>query len=187
MKAWKVLGLMLCLLMVGVLFAACGGKNLPAVPEIPKVEKPEFPTVMLKHSVLRTWKEGNDPNGLGAEILLKENLEELKPETLVAFLQGRGRKNDRSPVVIRVFTSQQAWQEEKDEAWGEAYDAGYICYYKRVKDGGHFLRWMQKAGPYANMKGQMIDFNKPPEPETPGEAEPKAEEPKEPELPPTLE
>ena len=186
MKVRKGLGPILCLLIAAVLLTACGGKKLSAVPDVPKVEKPEFPTVMLKHSVLRVWQEGNDPNGLGAEILLKENLEELKPETLIAFLQGRGRKNDRNPVVVRVFTSEQAWQEEKDEAWGEAYNAGYLCYYKRVKDGVHILRWMQKEGPYAHLYNKTVDFNKAPEPEVPGE-EPKVEEPKEPETPPVLE
>jgi TolB-like protein len=123
--------------------------------------KIELHKITLKHKVLRFWKEGNDPNGLGAEIILKENLEETKPETIIAFLQGRGRKNKRSPVVIRVFTSEQAWQEEKDEAWGDAFDAGYLAYYKRVKNGDHFLRWMQKTGPYAYLQGKLIDFTKP--------------------------
>ena len=186
MKLWKVSCIIVCLVMVAGLYAACGGGNLPTGADLLKLEMPEYPTIMLKHKVLRVWKESNDPNGMGAEILLKENLEETKPETIIAFLQGRGRKNNRNPVVVRVFTSEQAWQEEKDEAWGEAYDTGYLAYYKRVKDGDHFIRWMQKSGPYAPLHGKMVDFNKAPEPEVPGE-EPKVEMPKEPELPAVLE
>ncbi len=68
MKLWKVSCIIVCLVMVAGLYAACGGGNLPTGADLLKLEMPEYPTIMLKHKVLRVWKESNDPNGMGAEI-----------------------------------------------------------------------------------------------------------------------
>ena len=110
-----------------------------------------------KFTYLRKWKPNNAPAGLGADILLQQ---ELSEEHIVAFIKRLSGSHD--PVLIRIFTSETAYRDE--DAKTPEFKSDYILFY--VKNGtgrGAYrgfneIRWMQEVGKFSGRFGTKTAF-----------------------------
>lgn len=113
------------------------------------------PTVALKYTILRQWLPDNTPNGYGAELLLEQDVTE---QELILFLKRLGEGKD--PVLIKIYTTRKAYEEELSGTYTTEYDRGYLLSYIRKRAGrGAYarvneIRWMQKEGPFSHLYGQ---------------------------------
>ncbi len=123
-------------------------------------------------SIIRKWKPGWNPrdgrgvvkfpNGLGLEILLLDDLNDLEEDQLISFVKSFSAGKD--PVFISVYASRKAYEEvmhvpdyAKEEGTDWEGGRGYILSYVRNKTGrGAYrgfdeIRWMQEKGKFAHL------------------------------------
>ena len=122
--------------------------------EITQVANKPTKEATAPYEVLRQWLPNNEPTGYGAEILL--NLDYTESE-LISFVKQLAASHD--PVIIRIFTSLTAYEQEKTENYGPSYDSDYILFYvKNMTGRGAYrgfneIRWMQAVGKYSSKFG----------------------------------
>ena len=108
---------------------------------------------------LREFKPNNIQNGYGADILLED---ELSEQELVSFVKRLAGSHD--PVVIRIFTSRIAYDQEQNDDYGPEYDSDYILFYvKNFSGRGAYrgcneIRWMQATGEFSSKFGTKTKF-----------------------------
>ncbi len=116
-----------------------------------------YETVSPEFIFLRRWKPSDARNGFGADVLLQQDLTE---QHLVAFVKQLAGKHD--PVIIRVWTSRTAWQDE--DAITPEFKSDYILFYVKNSTGrGGYrgfneIRWMQEVGKYSHNYGKKTNF-----------------------------
>ncbi len=114
---------------------------------------------VIEHSVLREWKPNNDFRGLGLEIMVSD---EDTEDQLVDLIKTLAAASDH--VNIRVYSSEEAYREERRQSYGEAYQRGYLLFYiKNLSGSGPFdglneIRWMQQAGQLPHKLGEKMEF-----------------------------
>jgi hypothetical protein len=102
------------------------------------------------YEFLRQWKPNNELNGYGAEILLNRDYSEIE---FVSLIQKLAERHD--PVIIRIFTSRKAYDQEQADNYGPEYKSGYILFYvKNMTGRGAYrgfneIRWMQEIGKFS--------------------------------------
>ena len=122
--------------------------------ETPQVVHESPKEATSPYEILRQWRPNNEPTGYGVEILL--NLDYTESE-LISFVKQLAAGHD--PVVIRIFTSRKAYEQEKTGNYGPAYDSDYILFYvKNMTGRGAYrgfneIRWMQEVGKYSSKFG----------------------------------
>ena len=115
---------------------------------------------LIDYSIIEQWKPNENPNGFGADTLLKEDLTQ---EELISFIKHLGDNYD--PVLIRVYTSQQAYEQEQSGNYGDEWREGYIIFYvKNLTGQGAYsglneIRWMQEIGEFSHLFGQKTKLN----------------------------
>ena len=106
------------------------------------------------YSIIEQWKPNNKPNGFGAVILLNRDYSEVE---LIELIKSLATNHD--PVLIRIFTSREAYHQEKSGSYGPEYDRDYILFYvKNLTGSGAYrgfneIRWMQVSGKFASKAG----------------------------------
>ncbi len=119
--------------------------------------KPKEESILssIDYSIIQQWKPDNNQNGLGADILLKQD---LSKEEIISFLKQLSK--DKDPVLIKIYTSQEAYKQEKNETYGKEFQEGYLLFYVRNTTGkGAYrgfneIRWMQEIGKFSSLLGQ---------------------------------
>jgi len=146
--------LVLVLLLLVAIMGCSNGEN--ATTE----QKPE---VSLEYSILKgPWQPNDDPNGYGADILLKENLDDLTKQDIIDFI--KALTHDKDPVVVRIYTSEVAYQQEQANNYGKEYKEGFLLIYiknntgKGAYQGVNEIRWMQEKGKFSNLFGEKTKF-----------------------------
>ena len=132
-----------------VILISCGKPSEP-----PSLESKQQSLPMVQHTKLRTWRPDKNPAGYGADLLVTQS---VTKNQLIALIKQLSQGHD--PVVIRIFTSREAYDAEKNEQYGDIYAKGYILFY--VKNGtgqGAYrgfneIRWMQEKGKFADKFG----------------------------------
>lgn len=120
------------------------------------------PEVSLQFSFLRQWKPNDERNGYGADILLKENLENLEEGDLVAFVRELTKGHD--PANVRIFSSRVAYEQEKNNNYGPEYKSDYVLFYVKNETrrgayrGLNEIRWMQEVGKFSGKYGKKTQF-----------------------------
>ena len=113
--------------------------------------------LLKKATVLRAWRPYKAAGGCGADVLLEADLSEADLIQLVKHLAGA---ND--PVIIRVWTSRKAWQDE--DGTTPEFKTDYLLIYVRngtgrgLYQGCNEIRWMQKVGKYSRKLGTKTKF-----------------------------
>ncbi|GAJ05393.1 unnamed protein product [marine sediment metagenome] len=108
---------------------------------------------------LREFKPNNIQKGYGADILLED---ELSEQELVSFVKHLAGSHD--PVLIRIFTSRIAYDQEQNDNYGPEYDSDYILFYvKNFSGSGAYrgcneIRWMQATGKFSSKFGTKTKF-----------------------------
>ena len=161
MSKRKCLMLVLLVADLPVLFIGCNseksGDNSPARPSAIETSGVihEFPEkVTPPYEILRSWRPNNEAKGYGAEILLNLDYSEAELISLVKQLA-----TGHDPVVIRIFTSRNAYEQEQTGNYGPAYKSDYILFYVKNTTGrGAYrgfneIRWMQEVGKYSSKFG----------------------------------
>jgi len=140
--------------MLGLMISGCGQqieKGTKDREEIPKTE------TTAPFIYLHQWKPYNMSNGFGADILLQQDLSE---QELVAFIQQLA--DNHNPVIIRVWTSRKAYQDEYAET--PEFKTDYLLYYvknmtsRRPYCGCNEIRWMQEKGKFSSLYGTQTKF-----------------------------
>ncbi len=113
----------------------------------------------IEYSVLRQWQPNNDPRGLGLEILVSGDATE---DQLVELIRTLSTGHD--PVLIRAHGSDEAYQAEQNETYGDVWETGYLLFYvKNLTGRGAFsgfneIRWMQQEGNLPHKMGEKTIF-----------------------------
>lgn len=111
----------------------------------------------LDYEVLRQWKPDNVSSGLGLELLLETDLETVSQADLVDFI--RTIAGNHNPVVVTIYSSNEAYNEEKTGKFTAEYGKGYILFYvKNTTNQGPYrgfneIRWMQETGKFSGLFG----------------------------------
>lgn len=112
------------------------------------------PHVDIAYSTLRQWSPNDAARGLGLEIVLGQDVTEQDLIDLVKQLS-----SGHDPVVIRVFTSETAYEQEKTNNFGPEYQSDYLLFYVKngtgsgAYSGFNEIRWMQEVGKFADKYG----------------------------------
>lgn len=133
--------------------APYGGKRRARVAKRPSGVPAQPKRIDVRHTILRQWKPMSRPGGLGADVLLEQD---VNVEQLVRFVEQLARAHD--PVIIRVFTSREAYADQ--DGTTPAFQTGFLIFY--VKNGtgrGPYrgfneIRWMQEVGKFSSRFGQ---------------------------------
>lgn len=108
----------------------------------------------INYKILRQWKPNSSSNGFGAEILL---LDKLDKNEVIKFVKGISGSKD--PVKINIYTSQEAYNAENNQSYGEEYSKGFLLVYikngtnKGAYKGVNEIRWMQETGSFSDLFG----------------------------------
>jgi hypothetical protein len=98
-------------------------------------------------------------SGFGADILLKDDVSERDLVSLIKQLAG-----SHDPVVIRVYTSRTAYDQEQNGNYGPEYDSDYILFYVKnfsrmgAYRGCNEIRWMQEVGKFSSKFGTKSEL-----------------------------
>lgn len=111
--------------------------------------------------VLKEWKSGElNPNGRvlsssGFYILIDENLEQ---EEIIEIVKQLAKKD--SSVVVKVFSTQKAYEEDISLKFTNEYKKGYILYFsKNEKIGSNGrITWMQEIGKLEKLYGSKTEL-----------------------------
>ena len=113
----------------------------------------------VQFAYLRQFKHGKVQNGFGADVLLKDDLSERELIALVKQLAG-----SHDPVLIRIFTSRLAYNQERNNKYGPEYNSDYILFYVKnfsslpAYRGSNEIRWMQETGKFSSKFGTKTKF-----------------------------
>ena len=127
-------------LIILLLIVGCGEQVRPVFDDIEYLEyqKPD----------------GNRPNYI-ATLLYKGDVTENRLIDIVKiFNQSYGKA-----VLVKIFSSTQAYQNEKNNIYGDIYDSEYLLFYvKNLRNFGAYkgfneIRWMQAKGGLSHLLG----------------------------------
>ena len=79
------------------------------------------PEIDIPYSTLRKWSPNNAARGLGLEIVLEQ--EDVTEQDLINLIKQLSSGHD--PVVIRVFKSKTAYEQEQTNDFGPEYKSDY--------------------------------------------------------------
>jgi len=161
MSKWKYLIWVIIVTGMPALFVGCNSKKnidsspvRPSESEASKVIQESPEKVTPPYEILKSWRPNNEPTGYGAEILLNMDYTEAE---IISFVKQLATGHD--PVVIRIFTSRNAYEQEQTGNYGPAYKSDYILFYVKNTTGrGAYrgfneIRWMQEVGKYSSKFG----------------------------------
>ncbi len=115
----------------------------------------EEPTISVNYTILRQWKPQNISSAFGAEILLHDDLSKSE---IIAFIKQIG--NRKNPVVIKIYLSRIAYDNQNNNIFDEKYKKGYLLYYiKNNKRGTNEIRWFQEIGKFSHLNGQKTKLS----------------------------
>ena len=133
------------LLLILLLIVGCGEQVRPVFDDIEYLDyqKPD----------------GNLPNYV-AILLYKGDITEKRLIDIVKiFNQSYGKA-----VLVKIFSSTQAYQNEKNNVYGDIYDSDYLLFYvKNLRKWGAYksfneIRWMQAKGELSHLLGTKYKF-----------------------------
>lgn len=116
---------------------------------------PQQAEELLTYKTLRRWSPNNSANALGMEILIGSD--DVTEEQLKALLRRLSEGYD--PAVILIYTSQEAYDQDKSMNYGSEYKRGYLLFFVRnttgrgVYAGANEIRWFQEIGRFASKFG----------------------------------
>ena len=121
------------LLVIALLIIGCGEQVRPVFDDIEYLEyqKPD----------------GNRPNYIATLLYKGDVTEKRLIDIIKVFNQSYGKA-----VLVKIFSSTQAYQNEKNNVYGEIYDSDYLLFYvKNIRNWGAYkgfneIRWMQQKG-----------------------------------------
>ena len=98
--------------------------------------------------------DGNRPNYI-ATLLYKGDISEKRLIDIIkVFNQSYGKA-----VLVKIFSSTKAYQNEKNNVYGHIYDSEYLLFYvKNIRNWGAYkgfneIRWMQAKGGLSHLLG----------------------------------
>ena len=101
------------------------------------------------------WKpDGNSPN-YGAVLLYKG---EVTQDRLIDISKVFNQSYKKT-VLVKIFSSTQAFLDEKNDVYGDIYDSNYLLFYvKNLRNWGVYkglneIRWMQAKGGLSHLNG----------------------------------
>ena len=111
----------------------------------------------VKFEVVRSWKPDGKTNGLGLELVLSNNLNDITKEDMISFIRKIADKKD--PATITVYASKAAYVDAKGNYGEEAQKGHILSYVKNNSGNGAFqgfneIRWMQEKGRFENLFGE---------------------------------
>jgi hypothetical protein len=116
-------------------------------------------TPSVNFSFFRQWKPNDNPNGFGADILLEDDLDK---EGLIAFIISLSV--DYDPVLITIWTSEVAYDQNEKGEFGDEFREGFIAVYVKnftgvgAYAGFNEIRWMQEIGKFSDLFGEVTKF-----------------------------
>lgn len=125
--------------------------------------KPEFNQI-TPFSFLQQWKPNDMPNGFGADILLKSDLDEKELISFIKFLTTEFityADTEDAPVLIRIWSSEAAYKQDQERNFGDEFRRGYLVFYvKNLTGRGAYkgfneIRWMQQKGRFSDLFGTV--------------------------------
>ena len=144
--------------MMLAMILACGGagtdSSTPA-PTAPESATSGAPEIDIAYSTLRKWSPDNASRGLGLEIVLEQD--DVTEQDLIDLIKQLSSGHD--PVVIRVFKSRTAYEQEQTNGFGPEYKSDYLLMYVKngtgsgAYSGFNEIRWMQEVGEFADKYG----------------------------------
>ena len=132
-------------LIILLLIVGCGEQVRPVFDDIEYLEyqKPD----------------GNRPNYV-AILLYKGNVSEKRLIDIVKIFNQSYEK----AVLVKIFSSTKAYQNEKNNVYGNIYDSDYLLFYvKNLRNWGAYkgfneIRWMQEKGELSRLLGTKYKF-----------------------------
>ena len=98
--------------------------------------------------------DGNRPNYI-ATLLYKGDITEKR---LIDIIKVFNQSYDKA-VLVKIFSSTKAYQNEKNNVYGHIYDSEYLLFYvKNIRNWGAYkgfneIRWMQTKGGLSHLLG----------------------------------
>lgn len=116
------------------------------------ISTPILASDIYDYKVMEEWKPYNKSNGLGLDLVLNDKEKDLTKEGLMSFINNLSEGND--PVAIRVYLSEKAYKDVKNNNYTYEFDHGYLLYYiKNKTNNANEIRWMQVEGKFGNLFG----------------------------------
>jgi hypothetical protein len=115
-------------------------------------------------SFLRQWKPDNMPNGFGADILLKSDLNQKEIISFIEFLTTEFityANTEDAPILIRLWSSKLAYEQDQERDFGDEFRQGFLVFYvknltgKGAYNGFNEIRWMQEKGRFSDIFGTV--------------------------------
>ena len=128
------------LLLIALLIIGCSEQVRPVFDDIEYLEyqKPD----------------GNHPNFVAVLLYKGDVTEKILIDIVKIFNQSYGKA-----VLVKIFSSTQAYQNEKNNVYGDIYDSEYLLFYvKNIRNWGAYkgfneIRWMQAKGGLSHLLG----------------------------------
>ena len=128
------------LLLIALLIVGCGEQFRPEFDDIEYLDyqKPD----------------GNHPNYVSILLYKGDVTEKRLIDIIKIFNQSYGKA-----VLVKIFSSTQAYQNEKNNVYGDIYDSDYLLFYvKNIRNWGAYkgfneIRWMQVKGGLSHLFG----------------------------------
>ena len=98
--------------------------------------------------------DSNRPNYIAILLYKGDVTEKRLIDIAKVFNQSYGKA-----VLVKIFSSTQAYQNEKNNVYGDIYDSDYILFYvKNIRNWGAYkgfneIRWMQARGELSHLLG----------------------------------
>ncbi len=110
------------------------------------------------YTFITTFNPGDDPNAFGADVLLLDDINNFEVEDIVIFI--KDLSDPYEVAVIRLWTSQTAYDQDQNYAWGPEYSEGYILYFAKTSSTtSPEIRWFQEVGKFSSLFGTRTPIN----------------------------
>ncbi|MBF05441.1 hypothetical protein CL644_01910 [bacterium] len=143
-------GIFFALMFVVTLFPGGGSSSVSPNGSVNVVAKEES---IIQYEVLRNWQPNKDSNAIGLEILIKPS--DLSEKNIVDL--AKEFSNRSNTVVVKVYTSKEAWDAGKSEDYSSVWKGGYIAFYMK-RGNVNEVRWMQEVGKLSSLFGKKAQI-----------------------------
>lgn len=157
------LGFLIIIGLIGVLNSLAINENQKEVKDkseqkvVAEQKKEQEKAVNYDYEIMSEWKPHNKSNGLGLDLVLNEQESDLIKEDLISFIKNLSKDND--PVAIRVYLSEKAYNDVKNNNYTYEFDHGYLLYYiKNNSNNANEIRWMQEKGDFSDLFGTQTEI-----------------------------
>ena len=150
------------LILIFVLLFLSAYIEIDKITQDKTIDTTEYTTEIAKinYSILREWKPNQNPNGLGLDILLEDDLEK---DELISFIKDLSKGKD--PIAINVYISKAAYEQGEEalrqrnsNLLGDEWKRGFLLVY--LKSGGlNEIRWMQQVGKFSHLYGKTTKID----------------------------